>query len=94
MSLFKSSFQSYELSEQNSLQGSVLSPLQAQVIQNEISTIAEQILSLTYNPLNPMEFVQQDSFLKGQIQCLQYILAKSESSQAELIRLAQSSQGN
>lgn len=76
------------LSEENILHGSILQSLQQQVIQNEIATIIEQILALVYEPLNPLEFVKQDAFLKGQLQTLTYLLDKSDGAAMELVRQA------
>jgi len=83
-----SSFQTFPLSGTNLLQGQIFSELQKQVIQNEIAQIAEQIISLNFDPTNPHKFVQDDSFLKGQIQVLQYLLTRSEEAKETLKQLA------
>jgi hypothetical protein len=86
------SFTSYDLTDSEVLQGSILNDLQIQVIQNEMSQVAEQILQLSYDPLNPQKFVQDDSFLKGQLSVLRIMLLRSSESKEAIIRLAQQSQ--
>jgi hypothetical protein len=86
------SFTSYDLTDSEVLQGSILNDLQIQVIQNEMAQVAEQILQLAYDPLNPQKFVQDDSFLKGQLSVLRVMLMRSSESKEAIIRLAQQSQ--
>ena len=84
-------FTSYSLSTREELEGSVLSPLQKQVIQNELSLIAAQKMALDYDPLNPIAFAQSEALLKGQLQVYTLLLDKSAASELELIRLATAS---
>jgi hypothetical protein len=78
------SFTSYSLTKQETLLGSVLNPYQVQVIQNESAQVAENILALKFDPQNPQAFVQDDSYLKGQLSVFQLLLSKSEEAQLEL----------
>lgn len=85
------SFSSYELSEAEVLQGSILNPAQKLVVQNELSMVSQQILDLRLDPLNPMSHVQEDSYLKGQMSILRLFLLRSEESEHKLLNLAHNS---
>jgi hypothetical protein len=47
-------------------------------LQNERAKIAEQKLGLIFNPINPIDFGLQQSFLEGQLVALQYLIDLSE----------------
>jgi len=83
-----SSFISYNLSEDEILFGSVLALGQKQCIQNQISVLAEQRISLRYTPDSPMTFVQQDAELQGQIIALRYLITLSDSAETQLLSSA------
>ncbi len=87
-----SSFATHNLTNEEALNGQVLSPLQLQVLQNEIAQIAEQILALTFDPSNPIRFAQDDAHLKGQLQFAQFLQARSEEARQVLLQLAQAAQ--
>jgi len=70
-------FTRYSMTEEEQMQNSVLSELQLQLIQNERANIAEQILGLKLDPVSPGDFMQQESFLKGQLMILGYIIDRS-----------------
>lgn len=79
-----SQFCRYEMSEQELLQGSALTSLQACCIQNQISDLATRRLNLALDPKNPDEYVQQEAWIKGQIEALQYLLNTSEAAIQQL----------
>lgn len=81
-------FTHWNLSPQEVLQGSVLSQSQKQLLQNELATVAEQIVNLEYDPNKPLEFVQHDAHLKGQMAVLRYMLLRSDESEAQLKSLS------
>ena len=85
------SFTSYALTEDEFLRASMLSSSQQQVIQNELANAAEQILNLEYDPSAPLKFVQDDSFLKGQLSVLRMLLIRSEEAEKAILTLAQNS---
>jgi hypothetical protein len=85
------SFTSFDLTDSEILQGSILSVNQKQVIQNELSQVAEQILALEFDPINPLKFTQDDSFLKGQMSVLRVMLLRSDESEKSLLNLARES---
>jgi len=89
--IIPTSFTSYELSEEEFLRSSILNFEQKRVIQNEISAVAEQILNLEYEPSAPLKFVQDDSFLKGQLSVLRMLLIRSEESEKAVLDLARNS---
>lgn len=72
-----SRFQSWNLSETEFFQGSILTALQRQVIQNQISTLAHQRINIKFDPYKPLEFAQEEAELKGQIHALEYLLTLS-----------------
>lgn len=79
-----SSFQSWVLSEAEILQGSILTTSQKQCIQNQIVSLAERKLNITFDPSNPLNFAQQEAELRGSIDALKYLLSLSESAEKEV----------
>lgn len=70
----KSSFVKYTLTAGELAAGSSFSPEQRAVIQNLIADLAEEKVSLTYDPSNPLQFTQREAELAGQIGILKYLL--------------------
>lgn len=83
------SFVSYEFTPRELLEANLLNPLQKQMIQNEMSQVAQQILGLKYLPQDPLSFVQEDSFLKGQLSILQTLLERCSESELQLSFMTQ-----
>jgi hypothetical protein len=77
----QSSFTYRTVSQQEAISGAILSTIQAAVINNIRVDIAEQKLALTYSPDKPYDFVQQEAFLAGQLEILQYLLDQSDAVQ-------------
>lgn len=77
-------FTSYQLNEQEALEGAILTETQRQVIQNELSFVAANILALEFTPEEPMKFAQQEAELRGQLGIYRYILEKSVTAQEVL----------
>jgi len=84
-------FTRYELTELETLSGSVLNEMQLQRLQNNLADIADQILALEFDPNNPKDFMQQDSFLKGQMSFIRYQIEASKESFAQLMQMSQQS---
>lgn len=82
--LIPSQFCRYELDTVEILQGSILSPLQQQCIQNQIADLAKEKIELTYSVKDPQEYWQREAELQGSIRSLQYLLAVSEGAAEEL----------
>lgn len=71
-------FSSWKLTADEVLSGSVLSELQIQVLQNQISEIAEQKLGLQFDPKDTADFGIQTAYLQGQLDILNLRIAISE----------------
>ena len=73
--LIPGSFSRWELTEQEQVEGCLLNQMQIQNLQNRAAAVADQILALIFGPQNPQDFIQQDSFLKGQLEFVRWQLA-------------------
>lgn len=83
--LQSNSFTSYELTEQEALQGSSYTGLQLQVLQNILANIAEEKIRLIYDPKNPEQFVQQEASLKGALDIITHLIDTSNVAEQELL---------
>ena len=72
--LITNSFSSYSLTDEEVMEGSVLTVTQVQVIQNQIAVIAECKIAIQYDLANPNTFVEQEAHARGQIEALQHLL--------------------
>lgn len=79
--LISNDFSSYQLTEKEELEGSILTITQKQVIQNHLSAAAHEKIGLEYDSAEPLKFAQQEASLKGQIDAYRFILAASDSAQ-------------
>jgi len=79
-----SSFTSWNLTEQEENQGSLLTLAQKAMIQNQICAAAEEKISLTFDPTNPSKFLQQEAELQGKILSLKSLLFYSEEVEVKL----------
>jgi len=82
--LIPNSFSTYNLSEKEALEGSILTDLQQKCLQNQLAIHAEEKLSLQYDPEKPMTFVQQEAYKKGAIDILRYLIDASDAANVEL----------
>lgn len=73
------SFTSYHLTEDEQRQAEQLSSLTVANIHNLRSNIAQEKLTLTFT--NQQDFIQQEAFLRGQLDILTYLLDCNENSQ-------------
>lgn len=80
-----SKFSRYRLTVREQLSGSILTGDQFNVIQNHRADIAEQIIGLTFEGGEPLEFAKQHAFLSGQLSILDLQLASSQEAEKELI---------
>ena len=74
MQLIPHSFNKYLLTEEETKSGHILTESNKAVIQNLISDAAQSKINLVLDPQKINEYVQQESFLKGQIEILNYLL--------------------
>lgn len=78
------SFTKYQLTEEEQLSGQVLTTSNYHVVQNLIADAAESRLALTYDPSNPLTFVQREAELQGQIGVLKLLLELSVQAQSSI----------
>jgi hypothetical protein len=76
-------FHSYTLSSQETLIGSILTNLQKQCIQNQISQIAHEKLKLKFTPNDVSSFLQQEAELQGKLNALEYLLELSHQAEVD-----------
>lgn len=79
-----SQFQSWVLTDQERIQGTILTITQKQCIQNQITVIAHERLNLTIDLDNPAKSAARDAELAGQIAALSYLLDLSAAAEDEL----------
>jgi hypothetical protein len=70
-----SAFIKYELTAAEIKEGSHFSSAQRALIQNLIADSAEEKISLTFDPTNPLAFAQAEAELQGKIGILRYLLS-------------------
>ena len=75
-------FSSYTLTEEEQIQGCILSSLQKQVIQNRLAVAAEGKVYIEYEPTNPLQAALLEAHARGQIDALNAILQESDFSEA------------
>ena len=78
-------FQSWILTDKETIQGCLLTNANIQVIQNQIATYAQERLNLDLDMSNPHRFIQQEADLKGKIAALRYLLDLSESASKQVV---------
>lgn len=69
---------SYELTDEETIQGQILNDYQRAMIQNQVFMVANEILALQYEPLNPHMFGLAQAHKQGQLEALRYQLTSSE----------------
>ena len=82
--LIPNTFSTYHLTEEETLQGSVLSFTQRQVMQNRLAVVAEEKLGLEFDTAKPESFIQQEAYKKGQVELYQWLLDESDTAVAAL----------
>jgi hypothetical protein len=85
-------FSSYAMSREETLHSQILNFEQKQNIQNLICEKAEEKLALTFDPLNPVRFAQEEAGLAGMIGILRYLIESSDASEAEVLAATQSNE--
>ena len=82
----------YEFSSpEELLQAQCFSVQQLQWLQTALSDAAEDRIRLTYDPSEPMKFLQAEAEAKGYIQAIQYLMACSRDAEEQLKLLARPS---
>ena len=77
-------FLRYDLSDEEVIEGSKLTNLQKMCIQNQICTLAEEKSELEYSEEDKVRFLQLESYTKGKIHALEYLLQLSETAETPL----------
>lgn len=80
----KSIITSIELTSKETLEGQMLTTLQSACIVNLRGTIAEEILTLTYEPKEPEVYGVKLAYLQGQLDILTHLLTLSVDTTNEL----------
>ena len=84
MHLLSTTLSMYGLTDEEALQGAILTLVQGAVIQNEIAQVAEEKLALRFDPEHPSLFMQEEAYKSGQIAALKYRLECSLVAREEL----------
>lgn len=84
MKIIPHTFNKYEMTEEESQRGNILTLSNQAVIQNLIAEKAEAKLSLQLDPANFNAYIQEEAYLKGQIEILQFLLNMSAYAESNL----------
>jgi hypothetical protein len=76
--LLPSRFTRYALTPEEEEQSVCFTETQKMMFHNLRADAAETRLALVYDPLSPLEFVQEEARLKGQIQVIDWLLSQSD----------------
>jgi hypothetical protein len=87
--IIDNTFTSYEMTQEEELQGSILILSQVQVIQTRLAMHAEAKINLAFDPMHPEVYAQEESYLRGQMASLSTILDTSQIAVEELNLLQQ-----
>jgi len=68
--IIPNSFTSYDLTDKEAIDGIILTTTQLLSMRNKLANIAEEKLRLIYDDNNRMAFIQQEAYLKGQMDIL------------------------
>ena len=77
-------FAQVEVTDEEYLRGSIYTQEQLWVIQNILGEAAVSKSALDLDPEKPLAFIQQESYLKGKIDIIEFMLTNHEASQEEL----------
>jgi len=72
--MIENDYTTYELNPQEELEGSILTISQKQVIQNDLSMAAQEILVLELDVKNPEAFIQDQAYKQGYMAALRWRL--------------------
>ena len=72
-------FTTWQLNDEESIQGSILTITQKQVMQNHMASIAAEKLSAAFDVENELKTVQEEAYNRGQIDLCMYFLDQSDS---------------
>lgn len=72
--LIPNDFSTYDLSDEEALQGALLSPTQVEVIQNDIAIYNMEKVNIEFDVNNPARFAQDEAHVRGKVEALRYRL--------------------
>lgn len=78
--LISNSFTSYDLTDEEALQGSIFTTLQLEVLHNQLATYAEEKIALDFDPEHSEKFLQIEAALNANIKLLNYLIDASNAS--------------
>ena len=81
-------FTSYNLSEREVLDASVLNPILIQYMQSQRASVAEQLLDLKFTQGQEFAFAQEQAFLQGQLSIYRTLIESSAEAYTALVDLA------
>lgn len=84
--LVSNTFSSWQLSVEEEELGQILTHEQQAVLQNKLAEIARDKLNVTFNVTIPAAFAQEEAYLRGQMDVINWLLDTSTS--VESARLA------
>jgi len=89
--LLESIFTRYALTEQDLLDGAILTQSNLILLQTDLANTVEQKLSLEFTTDNPMKFAQDEAYFRGQMSIYQLILERHAAAQKAALELARQS---
>lgn len=81
-------FETYDMPEQEALSASILNQSNLQYLHNLRTAIAHQKLHLKFDVANPQAFIQEEAYLKGQLDMITTLIDASEFSSSQLTAAA------
>lgn len=81
-------FTTYTHSEREYAESKTFNDLQVEGIMNLRASVADQLLSLIYDPLNPHDFGLQQASLSGQLAAYDYLLEAHKEAIDALLEIA------
>jgi hypothetical protein len=82
--LIDNEFSTYELTDEELIQGQMLTITQRQVVQNQLSMVAAEKLAIQPDPACLDSYIQQEAYARGQIDALRYLLTCSDAAQEQM----------
>jgi hypothetical protein len=89
--LIPNTFSTYQLSAEETTAGFAFTQSSLEVLHNQRAMIAEQKLALTYDPSNAQHFLQQEAYLRGQIELISWMFEMAETTSRAQFEAAQTS---
>jgi hypothetical protein len=77
--LIPNEFSTFKLTDQEALEGCILTITQKEVLHNLLAANASELLGLEYDIKEPSSYIQQEAYKRGAIDVLRFILASSDS---------------